>query len=153
MNRPRVTITTGEVGPSLLDRRYGFRPYQRRDYSDGLVMILESRETGETVEIDGRHYPAYQTVATVFIGADGWSGGWHRRMVNSPADIGALYASFRRGLVTLGLYAPDGRPGDALWCDGPEGYPVRRTVGAHPVRYRYAPDVPVRPGETGRSLV
>ena len=150
MNRARVTITNGDVGPSLLADRYGFRPFQRRDYSDGLTIILEYRATGE-VDRDG--FPVHRIIGTVFIRADGWSGGWHRRVINSPADIGALYACFRRGLVTLGLYSPDGRPGDALWTVDDDGRPVRRTVGARPVRARWSPDAPVMPGETGRSLV
>ena len=91
----RVERITGDVGPSVLPKHWNYRPFERREYSDGLVMVLE--ESPERVAVR-------RIVATVWIKADGMSGGWHRRVIRSPADIGALYAGFRRGLATLGLY-------------------------------------------------
>lgn len=91
----RVKIITGDIGPSVLPKHWNYRPFERREYSDGLVMHLES--SPERVEDP-------KIIGTVWIAADGTSGGWHRRTISSPADIGALYAVFRRGLTAIGLY-------------------------------------------------
>jgi hypothetical protein len=104
----KCTITSGDVGPSLLADRYGFRPFQRRDYADGLTMIIEYREVVQTVAQESMFLPGddrlNQVVGTMFIRADGLNGGWHRRIINSPSDVGALLTIFRRGLVQLGIY-------------------------------------------------
>lgn len=97
----RVDILNGDVGPTLLPRHYNYRPVQRRRYADGLTMFVEqSPAVWDAV----RREWTCRTVATVFIEADGLNGGWHRRVIHSPADIGALYVGFRRGLRQLGLY-------------------------------------------------
>lgn len=93
----KVKITNGYVGPtSLLPYHWHYTPYQRREYNDGLVILLE-----ESYSTIGQ---GPKVIGTVWIAADGLRGGWHRRVINSPADIGALYTGFRRGLIQLGLY-------------------------------------------------
>ena len=98
----RVERITGDVGPSVLPKHWNYRPFERREYSDGLVIVLEESPEHGISGVPIKGPPVIK--ATVWIKADGMSGGWHRRVIRSPADIGALYAGFRRGLATLGLY-------------------------------------------------
>ena len=84
-------VTEGAVGSTLLPKRWGYRPFQLREYADGLVMLVE-------------HHNGESVAATVFVKADGLNGGFHRRKIHSHSDIGALYAGFRRGLTKLDAY-------------------------------------------------
>ena len=107
LRRINVMVRNDPPGVSTLPRHIGARPVQERQYADGLIVLVEELPSDITVA---------QLVATVWIWADGMNGGWHRRYVNTPSDVGALVGGFRRGLAKLGLY--DRRDGGLYWPEG-----------------------------------
>ncbi len=118
-SKVKVKVLNGDVGPSVQPSHWRYRPYQKRIYSDGLIMFLEY----STATIDGRNDAPMRIRGTVWIEQDGTLGESHSRAINSPSDIGALLNGFRRGLRKLGLYGDHG-----VWDEDGR----RLTIGSRP---------------------
>ena len=102
----RVKIINGDLaGPTVQPKHWNYRPFQRREYGDGLVILVEATENG----INGRPLPDGPRVrATVWIQADGLNGGSASSVITCPSDIGGLLVRYRNGLRKLGLYGEHG---------------------------------------------
>lgn len=85
------TITVGAIGPSVLPQHWNYRPVERREYHDRLVVLLED----PPARVERR-----DLYVTVWDRDKGTSAGVLQGRVKTPAGVGALVRGFRAGKRT-----------------------------------------------------